>query len=122
MMEREQVAALEQHEQLLKQSTEGGNNGSSIAPPSPKMSTYSSTLTPSSTLNSRIGLDQRKYSSGFDTRKYSSQVDPYRKYSSVSGYGTGRSYLSPNSGYASSGTGPSFAGATNQQVPMIDDK
>lgn len=122
MMEREQVAALEQHEQLLKQSTEGGNNGSSIAPPSPKMSTYSSTLTPSSTLNSRIGLDQRKYSSGFDTRKYSSQVDPYRKYSSVSGYGTGRSYLSPNSGYASSGTGPAFAGATNQQVPMIDDK
>ena len=117
MMEREQVAALEQQEQLLKQSSEGGNNGSNLAPPSPKMSTYSSSLTPS-TLNARA-LEQRKYSSGFDTRKYSSQMDPYRKYSSVSGYG-GRSYLSPNSNYTSSGTGP--AGATNQQVPMIDDK
>jgi len=119
MMERDQVAALEQQEQLLKQSTEGANNGSNFAPPSPKISTYSSTLTPS-TLNARV-LDQRKYSSGFDTRKYSSQTDPYRKYSSVSGYG-GRSYLSPNSSYTSSGTGPAFAGATNQQVPMIDDK
>ena len=118
-MEREQIAALEQQEQLLKQSTEGANNGSNFAPPSPKVSTYSASLTPS-TLNARA-LEQRKYSSGFDTRKYSSQTDPYRKYSSVSGYG-GRSYLSPNSGYASTGTGSAYTGATNQQVPMIDDK
>ena len=120
-MEREQVAALEQ-QQLLKGSNDGSN---SFAPPSamepitPKISTISS-LTPSSTLNTR-GYDNRKYSSGFDTRKYSTQADPYRKYSSASGYG-GRSYLSPNSGYPSTGTGSAYGGTTNQQVPMIDDK
>lgn len=125
MMDRDQVAALEQ-QQLLRGSTEGTNSGSSPVPPSTVntlspstplvVTAYSTSLTPSS-LDTR-GVDQRKYSSGFDTRtgqyKYSSQLDPYRKYSSVSGYG-GRGYLGHSSG---SGVG----GTNNQQVPMIDDK
>ena len=122
MMEREQIAALEQQEHLLKQSNDGANNGSSLAPPSTidtissKVTTYSSSLTPSAA-NTR-SLDQRKYSSGFDTRKYSSSADPYRKYSSVSGYG-GRSYLNPSSGYNAPAT---YGGTSNQHMPMIDDK
>ena len=120
MMDRDQVAALEQ-QQLLRGSIEGNNSGlnlaptttvSSLSPSSPHAATYSASLTPSH-WDAR-GFEQRKYSSGIDARKYSSPLDSYKKYSSTSGYG-GRGYLgyTPATGLGSS---------TNQQVPMIDDK
>ena len=118
MMERDQVAALEQS-QLLKGNNEGLNTGSSLLPPTSSEASYPSSLAPSTLTR---GIDQRKYSTGFDTRKYSSQLDPYRKYSSVSGYG-GRSYLNPSTGISSTGTTSiAYGGAANQHVPMIDEK
>ena len=125
MMERDQVAALEQS-QFLKGNNDGPNNGSSLLPPtatdtiSSQTSAYTSSGAPSTL--TRGSIDHRKYSTGFDTRKYSSQLDPYRKYSSASGYG-GRSYLSPSSGISSTGTTSlAYGGSSNQHVPMIDDK